>query len=100
VAFVASDVLQEKLRSNGWPDALLAVAESWNVAAGTRVAVSDENVTDATVGAGGPATSPPRQEPISQPRVSNPIERYRLSMREGLDDSSEMPYGKSLPTPN
>jgi hypothetical protein len=80
VAFAGSDVLQEKLRSNCWPAAVLAVADSWNVAAGTRVAASDAKVTVATVGGGGPTTS--WQEPTSQPSVSNPVERYSLFMGE------------------
>ena len=78
VAFAGSDVLQAKLRCSCSPEAALAVAESWTVAAGTKVAASDEIVTVAVVGGGGPTTlsAPPPQEPIiSQPRVIDPIER-------------------------
>jgi hypothetical protein len=78
VAFARSELVQEKLRCNTSPAALLAVAESWNVATGTNVAVSDEIETDAVVGGGGGPTMlspPPPQEPISQPRVIDPMER-------------------------
>jgi hypothetical protein len=77
VAFAGSDVVQTKVRCSCSPEAALAVAKSCTVAAGTRVAVSDEIVTVAVVGGGGPTmlSPPPPQEPISQPRVIDPIER-------------------------
>jgi len=76
VTFATSELVQEKLRCNASPEALLAVAESWTVAAGTKVAVSVERATVATVGGGGgPTTSPPPHEPISQPRVIDPRDR-------------------------
>src|SRR4051794_9697120 len=78
VALVPSDVLQEKVRCNNSPEALFAVAASWMVAAGTSVAVSDANATDATTGGGGGPTTlsaPPPQEPMSQLRVSGPDKR-------------------------
>src|SRR5437868_6565563 len=86
VAFVASEVLQEKLRWSCSPAALLATAESWMLAAGTRVAVSDAKVTDATVGGGGGPTtlSPPPQEPMTHVRVSNPMKRRSLFMYVGM----------------
>jgi hypothetical protein len=82
VAFAASDVLHEKVRGNGSPAAVLADAVSCSVAAGTKVAVSRETVTDATVGAGGPTIpSPPPQDPISQARVKTLMDRYNLVKR-------------------
>jgi len=74
LAVAGSEVLQEKLRCNGLPDAVVAVAESWSVAAGTSVAVSEEIVTDATVGGGGPTMLSP-QDPISAPTVIDAMER-------------------------
>jgi hypothetical protein len=77
VALVRSELVQEKVRGSASPEAVLAVAENWIVAAGTRVAVSEEIVTDAVVGGGGPTmlSPPPPQEPISQLRVIDPMER-------------------------
>jgi len=70
VAFAGSDVLQEKVRCREEPEAVFAVAESWTDAAGTKVAVSREIVTAATVAGGGPTTlSTPPQDPMSQATV-------------------------------
>ena len=70
VAFAGSEVLHEKVRSRAEPEAVFAVAESWTVAAGTRVAVSREIVTDATVGAGGSTTFlPSPHDPTSQAKA-------------------------------
>jgi hypothetical protein len=54
----------------------MAVAVSWMLAAGTNVAVTDEMLTLAVVGGGGPTMSPlPPQDPISQQRVTKPMKR-------------------------
>jgi len=74
LAVAGSEVLQEKLRCNGLTDAVVAVAESWRLAAGTRVAVSAEIVTAATLGGGGPTMLSP-QDPISEPIAIDAMER-------------------------
>jgi hypothetical protein len=80
VAFAGSEVDQARVRTNAFPDRSLAVAESWTLAPGTRLAVAADIVTLSVVGGGGPvAPSPPPQEPISHASAINPTERRILS---------------------
>jgi hypothetical protein len=81
VAFVVSDDFQVTNRDSTWPEASLAVAESWNVAPGTRLAVSAERVTVAVVGGGGgggPVASP--HDPMIHPAAIAAAVRKSLFM--------------------
>jgi hypothetical protein len=78
-------VLQEKVRCSSSPDAVLATAERCTLAAGTRVAVSRESVTNTTVSGGGAITlSPLPQDPISHASV------IELIQPEGLFVSNRL----------
>jgi|SRR5437868_13191236 len=77
VALATSELVQENVRDKTCPDWSLAVALSWKVAAGTKVAVAADSVTLAVTGGGGgggPVASPPH-DPINQPRAIAAIGR-------------------------
>ena len=77
VAFVGSELVQEKTRCSIWPVRSFAVAESCALAAGTRLAAGADIVTTSVVGGGGGggAVGLSPQEPISQPTAIEPMER-------------------------
>jgi hypothetical protein len=98
VAFAGSDVDQARVRDKAFPDRSLAVAESWVLAPGTKVAVSADIVTLSVVGGGGPTTpSPPPQEPMSQARATVPIERDTLFIEADCTNANHCPASTLSP---